>query len=124
MCLHFMNHKDCSLSNKLYKILFVFIVCFCVLFYWIFSLFTFQIFSPFQVYSSETLHPNPIPLLPLCGCSPHPPTPVFRPWHSPTLGHGTVSGPKASPPTDVQQGHPLPQMGPEAWGLPCVLFGW
>ena len=37
---------------------------------------------------------------------PHPPTAVFLPWHSPTLGHQTPSGTKASSPTDVQQGHP------------------
>jgi hypothetical protein len=35
----------------------------------------------------------------------HPPTPTFWPWHSPTLRHQTRSGPRASPSTDVQQGH-------------------
>ena len=47
-----------------------------------------------------------------------PPTPVFLPWHSPTLGHKTPSGPRASPLTDVHQGHPVPHMRP--W----VLLGW
>jgi hypothetical protein len=54
----------------------------------------------------------------------HPPTPVFLPWHSPTLGHRTFTGPKAFPPTDVQQGHSLPHMQPEPWVPPCIFFGW
>ena len=54
----------------------------------------------------------------------HPPTPASLPWHSPTLGHRTPSGPRNSPPADVQQGHPLPHMQPEPWVPPCVLFGW
>jgi hypothetical protein len=37
-------------------------------------------------------------------------------WHFPTLGHWTPSGPRASPPTDDQQGHPLPHM----WSAPRV----
>jgi hypothetical protein len=44
---------------------------------------------------------------------PHSPTPILPPWHSPILGHQTPSGPRDSPPTDVQQGHPLPHM----WNL-------
>jgi hypothetical protein len=52
--------------------------------------------------------------------APHPPTPVLKPWHSHTLRHQTLSGPRASPPTDVQQGHPLPHM----WPAPWVFFGW
>jgi hypothetical protein len=51
---------------------------------------------------------------------PHPPTPVIPPWHSPTLGHLTPSDPRASLPTDDQQGHPLSHM----WPAPCVFFGW
>jgi hypothetical protein len=63
--------------------------------------------------------------LPLWGCCPtHPPTPVFPPWHSPTLGHPIFSGPRASPLTDVQQGHPLPHTWTVPWVPPCVLFGW
>jgi hypothetical protein len=55
---------------------------------------------------------------------PHPPTPVLHPQHSPTLGHWTPSDPKACPPTDVQQGHPLPHKRPAAWVAPCVFFSW
>jgi hypothetical protein len=67
-----------------------------------------SIVSPFQPSPSET--PYPIPM-PLWGCSPTPPSiPVFLPWHSPTLGHWAFTGPRASPPTDVQQDHPLPHM--------------
>jgi hypothetical protein len=53
-----------------------------------------------------------------------PPAPIFPPWHSSTLGHRTPSGLRASSPTDVQQGHPLPHMWPAPWVTPCVLFGW
>jgi hypothetical protein len=34
------------------------------------------------------------------------------------------SGPRATPPTDVQQVHPLLHMRLEPWVPPCVLFGW
>ena len=50
----------------------------------------------------------------------HSSTPVFPPWHSPTLGHRTPSGPRASPPTDVQQGHPLPHI---CWSHGYSLLG-
>ena len=50
------------------------------------------------------------------------PLPFSR--HSPTLGHLTPSGPRASPFTDVQQGHPLLHMQLEPWVTLCVLFGW
>ena len=60
-------------------------------------------------------------LLLLWGCSPnHPPTPTSPPWHPPTLGHWAFTGPRASPPIDAQQGHPLLHMQLE----PCVLLGW
>jgi hypothetical protein len=55
----------------------------------------------------------------------HPPTtPIFPPWHYPTLGHWTPSGLRASLPTDVQQGHLLPHMWSAPWVAPCVFFGW
>ena len=105
-----------------------FCYCCCLVvffFYWIFSLFTFQMFSPFQGSSSET--PYPIsPSLSLWGCSStHSPTPLFLPWHSPTLGLWTPSDPRASPPTDVQQGHHLlPHVRLEPWVPPWVFCGW
>jgi hypothetical protein len=52
------------------------------------------------------------------------PTPTFPPWHFPTVGHRKPSGPRASPCTDVQPGHPLPHMWLEPWVPSCVLFGW
>ena len=79
-------------------------------------------FSAFQVSPSET--PYPITPSPVSPPPTHPPTSAFLPWHSPTLVHGTPSGPRATPPTYVQQGHPLPDMGLEAWVPPCILFGW
>ena len=33
------------------------------------------------------------------------------------------SGPRATLPTNVQQGHLLPHMWPEPWVPPCILFG-
>jgi hypothetical protein len=90
---------------------------------WIFSLFTFQIFSPFQVLPLETPYPiyhsrDSMRVLP------HPPTPILSPRHSPTVGHWTPSGTRVSPPTDVQQGHLLPHMWPAPWVASCVFFGW
>ena len=68
--------------------------------------------------------PSPLPLL-LWGCSPtHPPTPTSLPWYSPTLRHQAFTGPRASPPTYVQKGHPLLHMWLEPWVPPCVLLGW
>jgi hypothetical protein len=78
-------------------------------------------FSPFQVSPSETLYLIPPASMKML---PHPPPLILLPWHSPTLGHRTPSGPGASPPTDVQQGHPLPHISPEPQVAPCVFFGW
>jgi hypothetical protein len=54
----------------------------------------------------------------------HPPTPLFPPWNSSTLEHRKPSGQRASPPTDMQQGHLLPHMQPAPYNAPCVFFGW
>jgi hypothetical protein len=56
--------------------------------------------------------------------APQPTTPVFPPWLSFTMGHWTLSGPRASSLNDVQQDHPLPQIWPAPWVTPCVFFGW
>ena len=56
--------------------------------------------------------------------STHSPTPASLSWHSPTLGHPAFTGPRASPPIDAWQGHPLLHMRLEPWVPPCVLFGW
>ena len=95
---------------------------FFLFFSWIFSLFTFQMFSPFQVSSLET----PYPILPPPASMRvfhHPPTPILPPRYSPILGHQTPSSPRASPPTDVQQFH-LSHMWPAPRVAPCVFFGW
>ena len=68
--------------------------------------------------SKSPLNPSPLPLLT------NPPTPASLSWNSPTLGHQTFSGPRASPPIDFQQGHPLLHMLLEPWVPLCVLFGW
>jgi hypothetical protein len=98
-----------------------------IFFNWTFSLFTFQMFSSFQVSPSQV--PYPIPHSPasmrvLLHPPTHPPTPAFPPWHSPTLGHQTLSGLRVTPPTDVQQGHLLPHIWPEPWVPPCVYSLW
>ena len=93
-------------------------------FYWMFSLFTFQILSPFQFPSPKPTVPFPVPVL-LWGCSPTLPyTPASPPWHSLTEVHSAFLGPRVSPPIDAQQGHPLLHMRLEPWVPPCVLFGW
>jgi hypothetical protein len=90
----------------------------CIFFYLHFKCFPLSR-SPLRNLPSHPLSPASMRLLP------HPPTPVFPPWHSPILGHQASSGPRASPPTDVQQGYPLSHMLPEPWITPCIiLFGW
>jgi hypothetical protein len=73
---------------------------------------------PFRNHVSHPLPPASMRVLPL-----HLTTPVFPPWLSPTLGHWTLSGLRASPPTNVQQDHPLPHLWLEPCVLLCVLFG-
>jgi hypothetical protein len=81
-------------------------------------------FSPFQVSPSETPYIIPSPSVSMKVLPTHPPIPVFLPQHSPTLGHRTSSGPRAAPPTNAQQGHPLTHMRLEPGVPPCILFGW
>jgi hypothetical protein len=104
-------------------------VCVCVwvcVFYWIFSLFTFQMLSPFLVPLPPAETPYPISPLPASMReSPHPPTHSCLPGlTSPTLGHWAFTGPRTSPPIDAWQGHPLLHMRLELWVTPCLLFGW
>ena len=80
-------------------------------------------FSPFHVSPSEPPYPILPPPASIRLLLTHPPTPVLPPWYCHTLGHQTPSGPRASPPTDVQQGHSLPHMWPVAWVTSCVFFG-
>jgi hypothetical protein len=92
-------------------------------FYWIFSLFTFQMLSLSWFLLQNPPIPSSLPLL-LWGCSPtHLPAPTFLPWHSPTLGHWTFTRPRAASPIDFQQGHPLLHTWLEPWIPPYVLFG-
>ena len=58
--------------------------------------------------SSQVFSRNPYPIAPPLAPMkvvppPHLPTLTFLPWHSPTLGHQTPSGPRAAPPTDVHK---------------------
>ena len=92
---------------------------FVFFFYEIFYLFTFQYYP----LSCLTVHKPPPPLPPASmKMVPHPPLiPTSLPWHSPTMGHQAFTGPRASPPIDAQQGHPLLL---ESWVPPCVLLVW
>jgi len=78
----------------------------------------------FKCYPFVSCLPYPPPLL-LWGCShSHSPTPTSMPWPFPTLGKQGFTGPRAFPPIDTRQCHPLLLMGPESWVSPCVLIGW
>jgi hypothetical protein len=69
-------------------------------FYYIFSLFTFQMLFPFLVSPPKILSPFPL--------YPNLPIPASWPWHSPILGHRAFT--RASSPIDNQLGHPLLHM--------------
>ena len=78
--------------------------------------------SPFLVSPLETPYPILPPLTSMRVLPPLTQPPL--PWHFPILGHRAFTGPRASPPIDVRQGHPLLPMWLEPWVLPCALFGW
>jgi hypothetical protein len=76
---------------------------FCI-FYWIFSLFTFQ--KTLSWFSPQ----KPSIPSPHCfyeGVLTPTPTSASLPWHSPILEHWALTGQKASPTIDVWQGYPL-----------------
>jgi hypothetical protein len=92
-----------------------------IFFIWIFSLFTFQMFSPFQVSPLETSYTIPPPPA-YMRVLPHSPTPVLMSWHSPTQGYRTPTGTRASLPIDDQQGYPLPRMLLVPLAAPCAFL--
>jgi hypothetical protein len=87
----------------------------------------------FFIYISNV---SPFPCPPFRNSLPLPPPPASMrvlPQPStqsclPTLAFSyagaSLSGPRTVSSTDVQQGHPLPHMGPEPWVIPSVFFGW
>jgi hypothetical protein len=80
--------------------------------------------SFFLVSPPEPPYPIPLPLL-LWLCShTHPPTSASPLWHPSTLWQWAFTGPRASPPIDVLQGHSLLHIQLEPWVPPCVLFSW
>jgi hypothetical protein len=111
-------YKSSTLSFLLSLFLFCMDISF---FYLIFSLFTFQMLSPFLVSCPKIPYPFPPPPLHLL---PNPPTPTLLSWHSPTLEHRIFTGPRASPPIDDQLGHPLLHIQLELQVPPCVFFDW
>ena len=82
-------------------------------------------FHGFPLETPYSILPLPASMRVLPHPSTHPPTPTSPPWHCPILRHRqALPGTRATPPTDVQQGHPLPHMWLGPWVPPCVLFGW
>ena len=72
--------------------------------------------SPFLVSPPKI----PYPLF----CPPAPTYSASWPRHSPTLGHRTFTGPRASPPIDDWLGHPPLRMQLEPRVHPCIFFDW
>jgi hypothetical protein len=98
-----LNLKYVVVGMRMVSIDFYFILFYFILFYSIFSLFAFQMLSPFLVF-----HKNPLPFIPsLLPLLTNLYTPTSWPCHSPTLGHKAFTGPQASPPIDDWLGHPL-----------------
>jgi len=94
-------------------------------FCWIFSLFTFQMLSPFLLSLERTPTLSSISLLQLwCPPPTHLLPPASHPWHPPILGHQAFRRPRASSPIDARQGHSLLQMWLEPGVTPWVLFYW
>jgi hypothetical protein len=95
-----------------------------IYFYWIFSLFTFQMLSPFPV----SLHPRNTlshPPSPYFYEGVHSPTPTLTslPLISPHWGiYWVFTGQRTSPPIDAWQGHPLLYMQMESYVLFCWWF--
>ena len=85
-----------------------------------YSLFTFQVLSPFQPPLGKPLFPHPSPFF----YEGDPPTTNTSLSSIPLHLHWSIYqafiGPRTSPPIDAWQGHPLLYMQLE----PCVLLGW
>ena len=97
-----------------------------ILFYFLLDIFFIYISNviPFPGLPSENpFSPPPSPAymrIPLC-----PPTHSCLPALAfPTLGPWAFTGPRASPPIDASQVHPLLHVKLEPWVPPCVLFSW
>jgi hypothetical protein len=84
----------------------------------------------FFIYISNVI---PFPGLPSENSIPHRPFPCSPPYPVLLLCpgiplnwgmHQAFTWPRVSPPTDVQQGHPLLHMQLEPWIPTCVHFGW
>ena len=79
--------------------------------YWIFSLFTFQILSPFPAPPHPRKAPVPVPPSPASiRVFLHPSTVSSPPLNSPILGQRAITGPGVSPPIDARQDHPQQHM--------------
>jgi hypothetical protein len=126
---HPSNHKTfkeiCSLLPRALSLPFIFLTKFYteqrrLLVSWHFLFFFIHISNviPFPGFPSENSLSHPLPLLS------QPTNSCFLVLAFPTLRHQVFTGPRVSPPTDVQQGHSLLHMHLEPWVPPCVLFSW
>jgi len=91
-------------------------------FYWIFFNLNFKCYSLSQFPRHKPPIPSPSPSS--IRELPSPSTPLLTPLTFPYTGGPTLAGPRASPSTGAQQGHPLLQMQLEPWVSPCIVFGW
>jgi hypothetical protein len=87
------------------------------IFYWIFSLFTFQMLFPFPIPYPPT-SPNSLSHLPPDSLRviSHPLTPAYLPSMSPTIRHQAFTGLRASPPTDAPP--------PPKKSILCYICSW
>ena len=114
---HLKSHSPSGTILPLFFFLYVFFLL-DIFFIYISNVF------PFSISPSKTPYPNPSPPPATMRVLPHPPSHFHLPARAfPYTGHWSPSSPKFTPPTDVQQGHPLPYMWPESWFPQYVLFG-
>jgi len=100
-----------------------------LLLFWLFclfldNLFTLQMLSLFHIFWLEIPYPILYPPTSMRVLLTHSLTPANLCLHSPMLGHGAFTAPRASPPLDAWQGHPLQHMLLKQWVSPCIFFGW
>ena len=102
------------LSFKCFIYLFIFIGYFIYLHFKCYALSRFPLCNPYTSPPPPAfMRVRPTSLL----------TPTSLPCHSPTLGNLAFTGPRASPPIDARQCHPLLHMQRESW-VPPMCTPW
>jgi hypothetical protein len=96
---------------------------FNLFFNWIFFIYISNVFPfpglPFRSPLSHSPPPASVRVFPHLPTNSQLPTLAFT-----YKGHQIPSDSRATPPTDLQQGHPLPHIRPEPRVPACVLFPW